>query len=205
MTAKPEMTTNPSARKILRGELDAAELLQQHAYDVGTPGRSLLPHDEPLPDTDPDGTHDAGEQQVVGEVEMAVQKQRGIERLDSRLVGIDQPGEDVHETGRIERGHDGTCTEMAAENPQSRQHERHVEHVTERTDLDRGEDIVQDDAHAIDAAGNEVVGIDEENEPRAHDRTAQQNKNPRAPPRPRAHRLKQRLGIHSNKSLGMQR
>lgn len=183
-------------------ELDAGKLLQQHRHDVRAARSRLLAHDDTLPDTDDHGADDTRQQQVVRQVEPPAQQQRRIETLDGRGVGIDQPRQHVHETGRIERRQHRARTELPAENQHRGKHQRHVEHIAERTDLNRREDVVEYDTHTVDASRHEIVGIDEQHETRAHDRTAEENQEPRAPPRPRTHRLQQSLCIHKGIFLG---
>ena len=160
------------------------------------PRGRLLPHDDTLPDADHHGADDARQQQVVREVQPPAQQQRRVQRLDRLGIRVDQPREHVHKARRIERRQHRARAETAAEDQHGDQHQRNVEHVTERTDLDRREDVMQHDTHAVDPARHELVGIDEEHEPRAHDRAAEENQKPRAPPRPRAHRFEQSLCVH---------
>ena len=187
----------PVGQQDARRELDPGELLQQHAHDVRAPRGRLLSHDDTLPDADHHGADDARQQQVVREVQPPAQQQRRVQRLDRLGIRVDQPREHVHKARRIERRQHRARAETAAEDQHGDQHQRNVEHVTERTDLDRREDVMQHDTHAVDPARHELVGIDEEHEPRAHDRAAEENQKPRAPPRPRAHRFEQSLCVHT--------
>ena len=100
----------------------------------------------------------------------------GVERPHGRLVGIDQTGEDVHEARGVECGQHRAGAELAAEHQHGDAHKGHVEHVAERTHLNGGEEVVQYDAGAVDAARNEVIGVDEEYEAGAHDRAAHEDK-----------------------------
>ena len=198
------MTTSPDSQEDARRELDSGELLQQHGHDVRAARGGLLAHDDALPHADHHRSEQAGQQQVVRQVEPTAQQQRRIERLDGRRIGIDQPCEDVHETRREERRDDRPRAELPAEDQQRGEHQRNVEHVAERTDLHRRENVVQHDTHAVNAARHEVVGIHEEHETRAHEHATQKNQHPRAPPRPRSHRFEKSFRIHSRpfKSAG---
>ena len=65
---------------------------------------------------------------------------------------------------REQRSHHRPGAELSAENQYGGNHQRHVEHIAESTDLDRRENIMQYDAGAIDSARNEIVRIDKKNE-----------------------------------------
>ena len=172
-----------------RRELDAREFLQQHRHDVGAARGRLLAHDDALPHADDDGADDARQQQVVRQVEPPAQQQRRVEALDRRGVGIDQPCEHVHKAGRIERGQHRTRSELPAENQHRNEHQRHVEHIAERTHLDRRKNVVQHDTHTVHASRHEIVRVHKQHEAGTHDRTPEKDQEPRAPPRPRAHRF----------------
>ena len=176
-------------QKDARRELDPGKFLQQHADDVRTPRGGLLPHDNALPHTDGHGPDDAGQQQIVRQIEASAQHQRRIKRFDRLGRRIDQPREDVHEARRVERRQHRPRAEPAAENQHRRNHQRNVEHVAEGSHLNRRENVVKHDTHTVDTARHEVVRVDEQHETRAHDRAAQKNQEPRTPPRPRSHRF----------------
>ena len=92
-------------------------------------------------------------------------------------------------------------TDLPAENQHRGEHQRHVEHIAERTDLNRGKDVVQDDAHAVHAAGNDVVRADEIGVPYRHDQTPQYDGEHRTPPREGSDRFEKRFQIHTHASF----
>ena len=168
-----------------RRELDADVLLQEHRHDVRAARGGLLPHDDPLPYADQQRPQEAGDEQVVRQIQVAAQQRRRVERLDRLGRGVDRPRQEVHEARGVDRRDDRAGPEVAAEDDERRQHQRDVEHVAEGADLHRREDIVHDDRHAVDAARDEIIGVHEEHEGRAHDTGAEQDQQPRTPPGPR--------------------
>ena len=72
--------------------------------------------------------------------------------------------------------------ERSAEDQYRPDHQRDIHHVSERTDLYRREEVVQHDAGTVDAARDDVVGVDEIDESGCQNRTAYENANPRLPP-----------------------
>ena len=173
-------------------------------HDVRAARRGLLAYDDALAHADDHRTDDTRQQQVVREVQTPAEQQRRIERLDRFGRRVDQPREDVHETRRIERRQHRAGSESSAEDQHRNEHQRDVEHVAEGTHLDRREDVVQHDTHAVDASRNKIVGVDEEYESRTHDRASEKDQKPRTPPRPRTHRFEQSPCVHTHVFLGVQ-
>ena len=157
--------------------------LQEHGDNVRSAGGGLLTHDETATQTNHGGTDDGGEHEVVGHVDDAATKFRGIEGVEGGGIGIGQEREAVHDDGGDERGENGARAELRAEENGGEYEQGDVKEIAKSADLDGGENIVKHNACAVDAAGHDVVGVDEKDEASAHDDDADQNIDPRRPPR----------------------
>lgn len=119
---------------------------------------------------------------MLRHVEHSTAEARGIEGVHRGLVGVGEPGEEVHHQWGEQGGEDRASPELRAEEEDGEAEEGYIKHVAERADLDGGEEVVEDDARTVDAAGNDVVGVDEKHEAGRHDAAAQRDGEPRKPP-----------------------
>ena len=120
---------------------------------------------------------------MVGHVDDAAAKFRGIEGVEGGGIWIGQKREAIHDDGGDECGENGARAEFRAEENGGEYEQRDVEEIAKCADLDGGKNIVKHNASAVDAAGHDVVGVDEKDKASAHDDDADQNIDPRRPPR----------------------
>ena len=184
-----------------RREFHLGEFLQIHGDDVRTACRSLIAQHQPHSQTDEHGSQQRREHQVVRQVDHTAEELLGIERFERLLVGKGDPREQVYQTRREAGGEERAAAELPAENDDGARQQRNVDHIAERTDLNRGKDVVQDDAHAVHAAGNDVVRADEIGVPYRHDQTPQYDGEHRTPPREGSDRFEKRFQIHTHASF----
>ena len=177
-------------------ELHAGEFLQIHGDDVRSARRRLVAQHQPHAQPDEHGPQQRSEHQVVRQVDHATEELFGIERLERLLIRKGDPREQVDEPRRQAGGEKRPPPELTAENDDGARQQRHVDHVAERTDLNRREDVVQHDTHAVNPARNDIVRADEVGIPHRHNQTPQYDGAHRAPPRERTDRFENRFQIH---------
>ena len=154
-------------------------LLQYHGHNVAAARRGAVAYDDALTHANHHRPHERRQHEVVRKVQCATRNLRGVQRLERGFRGIGQPGERVHDERRAQGGHQRARTQFAAQQHHRQDEQGHVQDVAERTYLNGGEQVVEYDARAVNAAGHNIIWVDEENEAGRHDGTAQQDVQPR--------------------------